>query len=192
MATLTGELISETYDSLLKVTDNNTITGVKKRITDGFGNEIPLQLSSTDIEIDGTLILSSLTDVEVATKFLSLKADNSVAYRTAAEVLSDIGGASSSDLSNYVTLSTDQTITGVKTFTKDIFVNSLRVGRGAGDVASNTALGSSALRDNTTGSGNTGIGNESLLFNTTGANNTASGTRSLKANQSEQAMQLLV
>ena len=99
MATLTGELISETYDSLLKVTDNNTITGVKKRITDGFGNEIPLQLSSTDIEIDGTLILSALTDLEVATKFLSLKADNSVSYRTASEVLSDIGGASSSSIS---------------------------------------------------------------------------------------------
>jgi hypothetical protein len=99
MATLTGELISETYDSLLKVTDNNTITGVKKRITDGFGNEIPLQLSSTDVEIDGTLILSALTDLEAATKFLSLKADNSVAYRTASEVLSDIGGASSSSIS---------------------------------------------------------------------------------------------
>jgi hypothetical protein len=123
MATLTGELISETYDSLLKVTDNNTITGVKKRITDGFGNEIPLQLSSTDIEIDGTLILSSLTDVEVATKFLSLKADNSVAYRTAAEVLSDIGGASSSSLSNYVTLNTIQSITQSKTFTQSIFFN---------------------------------------------------------------------
>jgi hypothetical protein len=99
MATLTGELISETYDSLLKVTDNNTITGVKKRITDGFGNEIPLQLSSTDIEIDGTLILSALTDLEAATKFLSLKADNSVSYRTASEVLTDIGGASSSSIS---------------------------------------------------------------------------------------------
>jgi hypothetical protein len=99
MATLTGELISETYDSLLKVTDNNTITGVKKRITDGFGNEIPLQLSSTDIEIDGTLILSALTDLGAATKFLSLKADNSVAYRTASEVLTDIGGASSSSIS---------------------------------------------------------------------------------------------
>ena len=102
-----------------------------------------------------------------------------VKYRTGAELLSDIGGASASD---FVTLSTDQTITGVKTFTKDIFVNSLRVGRGAGGVASNSALGSSALRDNTTGSGNTGIGNESLLFNTTGANNTGVGARSLKAN----------
>jgi len=99
MATLTGELISETYDSLLKVTDNNTITGIKKRITDGFGNDIPLLLSSTDIEIDGTLILSALTDLAPATKFLSLKADNTVGFRTSSELLSDIGGASSSSIS---------------------------------------------------------------------------------------------
>jgi hypothetical protein len=182
MATLTGELISETYDSLLKVTDNNTITGVKKRITDGFGNEIPLQLSSTDIEIDGTLILSALTDLEAATKFLSLKADNSVAYRTAAEVLSDIGGASAGDLSGYVTLATAQTITGVKTFTKDISVNGLTVGRGGGDVNTNTAFGLSALRDNTSGVDNTAISNQSLLLNTTGSNNVGVGTRSLKSN----------
>ena len=99
MATLTGELISETYDSLLKVTDNNTITGIKKRITDGFGNDIPLLLSSTDLEIDGTLILSALTDLAPASKFLSLKADNSVGFRTSSELLSDIGGASSASIS---------------------------------------------------------------------------------------------
>ena len=99
MATLTGELISETYDSLLKVTDNNTITGIKKRITDGFGNDIPLLLSSTDLEIDGTLILSALTDLAPASKFLSLKADNTVGFRTSSELLSDIGGASSASIS---------------------------------------------------------------------------------------------
>ena len=99
MATLTGELISETYDSLLKVTDNNTITGIKKRITDGFGNDIPLLLSSTDLEIDGTFILSALTELAPASKFLSLKADNSVGFRTSSELLSDIGGVPTSSIS---------------------------------------------------------------------------------------------
>lgn len=102
MATLTGELISETYDSLLKVTDNNTITGIKKRITDGFGNEIPLLFSSTDIQIDGKLILSALSDLEAGEKFLILYPDNSVGYRTSSEVLSDIGGASSSSISGII------------------------------------------------------------------------------------------
>jgi hypothetical protein len=59
--TLTGKIVAETYDSLLKVTDNNTITGTKKRITDGFGNDTPLLLSSTDVQIDGNLLLPGTT-----------------------------------------------------------------------------------------------------------------------------------
>ena len=60
-STLTGQIVAETYDSLLKVTDNNTITGTKKRITDGFGNDTPLLLSSTDVQIDGNLLLPGTT-----------------------------------------------------------------------------------------------------------------------------------
>lgn len=60
-ATLTGQIVSETYDSLLKVTDNGVITGTKKRVTDGFGNDTPLLLSSTDVQIDGNLLLSGTT-----------------------------------------------------------------------------------------------------------------------------------
>ena len=60
-ATLTGQIVSETYDSLLKVTDNGVITGTKKRVTDGFGNDTPLLLSSTDVQIDGNLLLAGTT-----------------------------------------------------------------------------------------------------------------------------------
>lgn len=59
--TLTGKIVADTYDSLLKVTDNNTITGTKKRVTDGFGNDTPLLLSSTDVQIDGNLLLPGTT-----------------------------------------------------------------------------------------------------------------------------------
>lgn len=109
MATLTGELISETYDSLLKVGDNQTITGVKKRITDGFGNTIPLLLSSTDLEIDGNFILSDLENATVDTdKFLVLDT-TTVKYRTGSQVLSDIGGQGT------ITLTTTGT-SGASTF----------------------------------------------------------------------------
>jgi hypothetical protein len=60
-STLTGQIVAETYDSLLKVTDNNVITGTKKRITDGFGNDTPLLLSSTDVQIDGNFLLPGTT-----------------------------------------------------------------------------------------------------------------------------------
>jgi hypothetical protein len=59
MATLTGTTIQSTYDSLLKVTDNDSITGSVKRITDGLGNNTPLYLSSSAVEIVSTLNVTS-------------------------------------------------------------------------------------------------------------------------------------
>ena len=61
-------------------------------------------------------------------------------------------------------------------------VNGLTVGRGAGDVSSNTAVGAGALAANTTGSSNTAFGDNSLAANTTGGGNTASGRNALLSN----------
>jgi len=64
----------------------------------------------------------------------------------------------------------------------DLKVNGLTVGRGNGNVASNTAIGNVALNSNTTGSGNTATGNRALINTTTGSNNTATGSEALSAN----------
>ena len=49
--TLTGTRISDTYDSLLKATDNGIITSSAKQITDGVGNNTPLYISTSRIGI---------------------------------------------------------------------------------------------------------------------------------------------
>ena len=67
-------------------------------------------------------------------------------------------------------------------FTTDINVSGLTVGRGGGNVASNTAIGLSALDSNTTGAYNTASGRNALILNTTGAYNTASGYDALSLN----------
>jgi len=64
----------------------------------------------------------------------------------------------------------------------DLTVNSLRVGRGGGGIASNTAIGNAALFANTTGSDNTAIGANALRSNTTGSLNTANGSAALQKN----------
>ena len=93
-------------------------------------------------------------------------------------------------------------MSGNSNFTQDIFVNSLTVGRGGGNVDSNTAFGNSALTgsgtiggiDNTavgkqalqvnsTGNYNTAIGFQALPLNTTGDSNTALGTGALYENK---------
>lgn len=49
MATLTNNQINQTYDSLLKLEDNDQLTGTKKNITDGLGNQTPLSISDTEV-----------------------------------------------------------------------------------------------------------------------------------------------
>jgi hypothetical protein len=64
---------------------------------------------------------------------------------------------------------------GVLVTTNDASISGLTVGKGAGAVSTNTALGGDALVANTTGATNTAIGNEALKANTTASNNTAVG-----------------
>jgi hypothetical protein len=66
------------------------------------------------------------------------------------------------------------TITTLTT-TSDITVQGVTVGRGAGAVSTNTAVGASALAANTSGSTNTGIGYQAGKALTTGGDNTAIG-----------------
>jgi len=64
---------------------------------------------------------------------------------------------------------------GVFTTTNDASIQGLTVGRGAGAVATNTAVGASALAANTTGSSNTAVGYQAAYTNVTGAGNTFIG-----------------
>jgi len=68
------------------------------------------------------------------------------------------------------------------TSTSDSSLNGLTVGRGAGDISTNTASGYLALNSNTTGSANTASGRQALYLNTTGSFNTASGRQALFSN----------
>jgi hypothetical protein len=48
--TLTGTTPANTYDSLIKVTDNGPISGTAKYLSDGLGNDSVLALS-TDLVV---------------------------------------------------------------------------------------------------------------------------------------------
>jgi hypothetical protein len=102
--------------------------------------------------------------------------DNTTALATTAFV------TATASSSNFVDLTTDQTVAGAKTFSSDITVNGLTVGMGGGSIATNTAIGTAALYSNTTGFNNTANGNNSLKLNTTGYSNTATGLASLASN----------
>ena len=73
-------------------------------------------------------------------------------------------------------------VTGTVTSTTDATLSGVRVGKGAGAIVSNTAVGSAALNANTTGANNTGSGSSALRDNNTGNLNTANGASALLKN----------
>lgn len=89
---------------------------------------------------------------------------------------------STATLDNYVTLSTTQTITGAKTFSLDSSFNGVRIGRGGGNISTNTRVGLNALSSNTTGNANSAFGSNALASNTTGHSNNAFGFYALNSN----------
>jgi uncharacterized protein (TIGR02145 family) len=117
-----------------------------------------------------------------------------------ATITSGVLNLSPADATNGGIVTTgNQTISGAKTFSSDISINGINVGRGPGNIASNTIIGSSSLtgnttgnsntangfytlHSNTTGNGNIAIGNTALPNNTTGNNNTSVGNVSLRSN----------
>jgi hypothetical protein len=82
----------------------------------------------------------------------------------------------------FVDLTSSQTIAGTKTFSSGASIEGLTVGRGAGAVATNTAVGASALQANTTGQYNTAIGYQANYSNTTANGSTAVGNAALYTN----------
>jgi hypothetical protein len=62
----------------------------------------------------------------------------------------------------------------------DLTVNGIKVGLGAGNVSSNTAIGTAALTSNTTGDSNIAVGMNALSGNITGSYSTAIGLDALK------------
>jgi hypothetical protein len=81
-------------------------------------------------------------------------------------------GASTANTGAFTTLTTTSTI------------NLITVGRGAGNVSSNTAIGANTLATNTTGIANTALGSNSLFSNLTGNSNVAIGANALLSNVS--------
>jgi hypothetical protein len=81
--TLTGTTPQDTYDSLIKVTDNGPLTGSLKKLTDGLGNDSSLSLSTAAASLSGTFAVSGNATFDTDTLFVDA-ANNRVGIGTAA------------------------------------------------------------------------------------------------------------
>ena len=83
--TLTGTTPQDTYDSLIKVTDNGPLSGTLKALSDGLGNDSTLSLSTTAASIAGTLAVTGNATFDTNTLFVDA-ANNAVGIGTASPV----------------------------------------------------------------------------------------------------------
>ena len=117
---------------------------------------------------------------------ISSSTTSTTAYKVTADTTGTLVFQTGATPTTAMTLGTDQSVTfagtqtytGAATFTSGITVQGLTVGKGAGAVATNTAVGASALAGSNSGTGvNTAVGNSALLTNSTGYYNTAIGAK---------------
>jgi hypothetical protein len=156
--------------------------------------------TSTNVPTAGNLVAGELA-INTADGKLFYKDSSGVV-----QVIGTKGGVGSStttqvlyNSSGLVVGSANLTFNGTTlTLANDASISGLTVGKGAGSIATNVALGQSALAGNSTGlrvtaignqallnntaSENTGLGARALLTNTSGANNTAVGRDSMYFN----------
>ena len=91
-------------------------------------------------------------------------------------------GGTGSTTKNFVDLSTNQTIGGVKIFSADLNLNGATIGRGNSNLDHNNVHGYAALGSTTTGNYNNAFGFQALTANTSGQENSALGEYVLPKN----------
>jgi hypothetical protein len=187
--TFTGTV---TLPSVNKVAITAPTNGATLTIADGSslitaGGAFATTLTSTaatnvTLPTTGTLATTAYADAAAGAKVADEITDGTTTIAPSQNAVFDALDlkANSTVLTNYVTTNTAQTITEEKTFSKDLTVNGIKVGLGAGNVSSNTAIGSAALTSNTTGNSNIAVGMNTLSANQTGSYSTAIGVDALK------------
>jgi hypothetical protein len=102
MASLTGQTIQSTYDSLLKISGNDPLTASLQRITDGLGNFTPLYLSTTAVEISSGLnVVGSITGSNLSGTNTGDETNSSIKTKLGAASASQDGYLTSTDWSTF-------------------------------------------------------------------------------------------
>jgi hypothetical protein len=190
-ANITTAKLADTAVTTVKITDANvtyakiqnvSATGkvlgrvsagagvIEEIATTGSGNVVRATsptLVTPDLGTPSAINLTNATGLPIATAVTG--------------VLPVANGGTGSATQNFVDLTTDQTIAGVKTLSSDMVVNSVNIGLGKGAVSSNTAVGKDAISATATGADNSALGYNALKVVSSGARNTAVGSLAASA-----------
>jgi hypothetical protein len=113
MASLTGTKIKNTYDGLLKTTDNEPLDGTLRTITDGLGNNSSLSLSTDAASIGGDLDVTG--NFEVNGSVISYSNANG-------KIVTNLSGGTENAMSSYVS-NTDSDYEKLRISSEQFIVN---------------------------------------------------------------------
>ena len=83
--TLTGTKPKDTYDSLIKVTDNGPLSGTAKYLSDGLGNDSALAMSTSRVGIGTATPTAGLEVITDGSSLNALRLSSSRAYNLSTE-----------------------------------------------------------------------------------------------------------
>lgn len=198
---ITSAKITDGTIGTVDLSDNSITSG---KIVDGT-------VTTTDI-LNGTLLATDIASTQVVkslntlTDNINLVAGTNISITPSGNNLtisSSVGSIGGSGTTNYLPKFTATTTLGnslifdngtyvgigttspqqkLEVVGGDAKINGITVGRGNGNISTNTVLGLLSLNSNTTGFENTAIGQYSLNLNTSGNRNTAVGDGTLQSN----------
>lgn len=92
MSSLNGNLISSTYQSLIKTSDNLAITG-SVQLSDGNGNNIPIRVSTSAVIITGSLSGNASTATSASFAQTASFVTNAITLNSTASAIFAITGS---------------------------------------------------------------------------------------------------
>jgi len=111
MASLTGNLISNSYQGLLKTSGSTAISSTITPITDGLGNSTPLSMSTSSILINGSTFLTGSINIAGSGSVQNIITNETITIRTLSSNLNslylDVHGIELTSGSNYLDITVD-------------------------------------------------------------------------------------
>lgn len=151
MSTLTGNTVAATYSSLIKVGDNTTINNTLKPLSDGLGTQAALSVSTTAVQISGSLVvLGGITgslsgSITSASYALTASTATSASYALTASYAMNGGGGVNINTGSFATTGSNtfignQVISGSINFGDGSLIQSVSQSSGDGLGASTLQL----------------------------------------------------
>lgn len=156
MATLTGNTIASTYDSLIKTAANQPVGAAAATLSDGVGNQLPMAVSTTGITFTGGVVFTSATITGLATSDLT----NDSGFITIADVNTATGSLSAS-----LAVDIASNTAGIATNAGDISTNSGLISTNTADIVTLTNASASFAADIITNTNLIGINLASINSN---------------------------